>query len=190
MILDWFDWTLIFVWSNFWTCWTRFFGLSDMLAIGQNKFYVKYWTLSCVGWEKNKLYKNYWTSRSGWETFDKTNHIRIIGHRDMLDDKYWTAGWAVGKQGLAVSAAKSVFLVSALRATSDLMMVMVMVVIMGIVFICLYLLNICLFVICPILTKTTVTISVVPGGANIQLPIQKAASTTTVVRSRVFGYHI
>ena len=67
----------------------------------------------------------------------------------MLDDKYWTAGWAVGKQGLAVSAAKSVFLVSALRATSDLMMVMVMVVIMGIVFICLDLLNICLFVICP-----------------------------------------
>ena len=122
-----------------------------------------------------------------------TNHIRIIGHRDMLDDKYWTAGWAVGKQGLAVSAAKSVFLVSALRATSDLMMVMVMVivVIMRIVFICLYLLNICLFVICPILlTKTTVTISVVPGGANIKLPIQKAASTTTLVRSRVFGYHI
>ena len=108
----------------------------------------------------------------------------------MLDDKYWTVGWAVGKQGLAVSAAKSVFLVSALRATSDLMMILVIVVIMGIVFICLYLFNICLFVICPILTKTTVTISVVPGGANIQLPIQKAASTTTVVRSRVFGYHI
>ena len=37
----------------------------------------------------------------------------------MLDDKYWTAGWAVGKQGLAVSAAKSVFLVSALQAPSD-----------------------------------------------------------------------
>ena len=109
----------------------------------------------------------------------------------MLDDKYWTAGWAVGKQGLAVSAAKSVFLVSALRATSDLMMILVMVVIMRIVFIYWYLFNICLFVICPILlTKTTVTISVVPGGANIKLPIQKAASTTTLVRSRVFGYHI
>ena len=109
----------------------------------------------------------------------------------MLDDKYWTAGWAVGKQGLAVSATKSVFLVSALRATSDLMMILVMVVIMRIVFIYWYLFNICLFVICPILlTKTTVTISVVPGGANIKLPIQKAASTTTLVRSRVFGYHI
>ena len=90
-----------------------------------------------------------------------------IGREDLLDDKYWTVGWAVGKQGLAVSAAKSVFLVSALRATSDLMMVMVMVVIIRMVFICLYLFNICLFVICPILTKTTVTISVVPGGANI-----------------------
>ena len=98
----------------------------------------------------------------------------------MLDDKYWTVGWAVGKQGLAVSAAKSVFLVSALRATSDLMMILV---IIRIVFMLLYLFNICLFVICPILlTKTTVTISAVPGGANIQLPIQKAASTTTAVR--------
>ena len=109
----------------------------------------------------------------------------------MLDDKYWTVGWAVGKQGLAVSAAKSVFLVSALRATSDLMMILVIVVIMRIVFMSLYLFRICLFVICPILlTKTTVTISAVPGGANIQLPIQKAASATTLVRSRVFGYHI
>ena len=74
----------------FWTFW--------YVGIGQNKFYVNYWTLLVVLDEKDKLYKRLLDNEMiGWETFDKTNFIRIIGHRDMLDDKYWTGGF-VGLQ--------------------------------------------------------------------------------------------
>ena len=45
----------------------------------------------------------------------------VVRHLDtLLDGTYWPmAGWAAGNQGPAVSAAKSVFLVSALQAPSD-----------------------------------------------------------------------
>ena len=93
MILDGFDWTLIFVWSNFWTCWKRFFGLSDMLASDKTN---SMWIIEhgVVLDEKDKLYKRLLDiDMIGWETFDNTNFIRIIGHQDMLDGKYWTGGF-------------------------------------------------------------------------------------------------
>ena len=103
MILDGFDWTLIFVWSNFWTCWKRFFGLSDMLASDKTNsmWYIEHWVVLD---EKDKLYKRLLDIEMiGWkhltrQILSELLDIEIcwmtnIGPEDLLDYKYWAGGF-------------------------------------------------------------------------------------------------